>query len=114
MKHKPFLSKTSDLFSFSKGLTKGIVKGGTKAGIEYIPSLLSSLNGLGLGLWAFVNDPVQVSTEFVKAAYNCIEFIQNNTPEKTLKLLVPELKKLIENWDILVSIQESVTGAPIA
>jgi tetratricopeptide (TPR) repeat protein len=42
-----------EMVSFSLGLTKGILQGGAQASIEFIPSLLSSLHGIGHGLWVF-------------------------------------------------------------
>lgn len=99
--------------SFSLGLTKGIVKGGIEAGTEFIPSILSSLQGLGHGLWAFAQDPVQVSTEFVKATQDCIQFIKEHTPQETLSELVPELKELIENWDHLEHEKRGVLSGQI-
>ncbi len=88
-----------DLIPFSLGLTKGILKGGTQAGVDFIPSLLSSLRGMGLGLWAFSQDPIQISSEFVQAAKACIEFLKNHTPGQTLQELAPKLKELVKKWD---------------
>jgi tetratricopeptide (TPR) repeat protein len=89
---------TKAMVVFSLGLAKGVVQGGTQAGIEFIPSLLSSLQGIGHGLWAFAQDPVQMSIAFVQASQECINFIREHTPQETLTELAPELKELIENW----------------
>ncbi|MDR2540009.1 MAG: hypothetical protein LBC45_05425 [Chlamydiales bacterium] len=90
-----------DLISFSLGLVQGILKGGLQAGVEYIPSLLSSMQGLGHGLWAFARDPVQVSTAFAEAAQACVQFVKDHTSTEVVTHLVPELKELIETWDTL-------------
>jgi hypothetical protein len=66
IKLQPISPDSLELMSFSLGLTQGILKGGIQAGAEFIPSLLSSMYGLGHGLWAFAQDPVQVSVAFVE------------------------------------------------
>lgn len=96
---KPIPSDANELAIFSIGLAKGVFLGGNQAGIEFIPSMLSSLYGLGHGLWAFSEDPVQVSLDLVEAAKACIDFIRTHTPKESLSELVPELKELFENWD---------------
>ena len=99
MKPGPISTDSIEMVSFSLGLAKGIVQGGSQASIEFVPSLLSSLHGIGHGLWAFAQDPVQISIAFVQASQECINFIRQHTPQETLIELVPELKELIEKWD---------------
>lgn len=101
VKPQPISTDSVDMVSFSIGLTKGILQGGAQAGVEFIPSLLSSLQGIGHGLWAFAQDPVQMSKTFVQASQDCINFIREHAPQETLAELVPELKELIEKWDEL-------------
>ena len=101
IKPQPIAIDSIEMVSFSLGLAKGIVQGGSKAGLEFIPSLLSSLQGLGHGLWAFAQDPVQISQTFVQASQDCLQFIKDHTPTETLKKLVPELKELIDQWNML-------------
>ena len=101
IKPQPIPTESLDLISFSLGLTQGIVKGGSEAGAEFIPTLLSSMQGLGHGLWAFAQDPVQVSLAFAEAAQACIQFVKDHTSIEVLTSLVPELKELIETWDTL-------------
>lgn len=103
IKPEPISSNSIEMVDFSIGLAKGITQGGTLAGIELIPSILSSLQGIGHGLWAFAQDPVQVSKAFVQASQDCISFIRSHTPQETLIELVPELKELIEKWDGLTN-----------
>ncbi|MES2273659.1 MAG: tetratricopeptide repeat protein, partial [Chlamydiota bacterium] len=83
---------------FALGLTRGILRGGVQAGVEYIPSILSSLHGIAHGLWAFTQDPVKVSLELVQATQVCIEFVKSHATKEALKEVVPELKDLLENW----------------
>lgn len=98
---KSTISLSRDLVSFSGGLSGGIIKGGVEGAKEFIPSILGSLSGIGEGLWAFAKDPVNVSAEFVEAAYGCIEFIKDHTPKEIISVIVPELKDLVEKWDDL-------------
>lgn len=98
---KPESRRSHELFSFSLGLTQGLLSSGTQAGIEFIPSLLSSLQGIGQGLWALVQDPIQVSSEFVLAAHACIKFIKDRSAKQVFAELVPELRELMEKWETL-------------
>lgn len=98
---KPQPLSSEDLIPFSLGLTKGILKGGVRAGEEFIPNLYHSLQGLSEGLWALAKDPVQVSKEFVQAAEACADYVRTHTPQETLTKLVPELQELINGWDTL-------------
>lgn len=113
IKPKSILSDSEEMISFSLSLTKGLLLGGTKAGIEFIPSLLSCLNGIGHGLWVFAQDPIQISMDFVQASQDCINFIRNHTPKENLTKLVPELQELIEKWDDLEHGQRGETTGHI-
>jgi tetratricopeptide (TPR) repeat protein len=99
----PLKLESLDIISFSTGMTKGILAGGAQAGIEFIPSLLSSVHGIGHGLWAFSQDPIQTSVELVQSAQACIQYLRKNTPQKALFKLIPELRELFEEWDQLES-----------
>lgn len=90
-----------ELISFSLGLSQGLLSGGAQAGIEFIPSLLSSIHGIGKGLWAFAQDPIGISSEFVQASRDCIEFIKSHSTQQIFAELVPELKELVEKWTVL-------------
>jgi tetratricopeptide (TPR) repeat protein len=87
--------------AFSKGLTKGIIRGAGESAEEFIPSLLSSARGIGQGLWALAKDPVPVSKGLVQAAQECILFIKEHTAAETLLTLVPEVRELVTGWDTL-------------
>ncbi len=102
---KPYSVSSINMTAFSLGLTQGILQGGMQSGVEFIPSLLSSMQGIGHGLWAFAQDPVQVSIEFVQASQACIDFIRVHTSQEALEHLVPELKELIEKWDELEDVK---------
>lgn len=111
MLSKPIASDAKELAIFSLGLAKGVFLGGNEAGMEFIPSTLSSLYGLGHGLWAFAQDPLQVSLDLVEAAKACIDFVRTHTPQESLTKLVPELRELVENWDEIENERrEEITG----
>lgn len=107
------IPKNSNLLDFSLGVSEGIIKGGAEAAIEYIPSLISSMYGLGQGLWAFAQDPINISYELVQATQDCIEFVRTHTPKEYLGKLVPELQYLIENWDMLDGKEKGVLSGHI-
>jgi len=85
--------------AFGLGVTKGIVLGGATAINEFVPSTLASLQGLGHGLWAFAKDPINISTEFAKAATDCIEYVKDHTSKELLETLVPEFQEVCQNWE---------------
>jgi hypothetical protein len=101
VKPQPIPSNSVQAVAFSLGLTKGILKGGVQAGVEFIPSVLASLQGIGHGLWAFTQDPIPISLEIVQASQSCIKFVRDHTPKENLTKLVPELRELIEQWNEL-------------
>lgn len=107
------IAENSNLIDFSLGLSEGIVKGGAEAAVEYIPSLLSSMYGLGQGLWAFVQDPINISYEMVQATQACIEFVKTHTPMESLEKLVPEFQYLIKNWDTLNGKEKGIISGHI-
>lgn len=83
------------------GVTAGIIKGAGISAIDFIPSMLGTLRGLGGGLWALVTDPVGASGDFVNAAVQCIEYIKLHSTSSMIQDLVPELKELIQNYNHL-------------
>lgn len=93
--------------AFSLELTKGILGGGAQSGKD----ILSSLRGLGSGLWAFAKDPIHLSGEFIYTLQACVLFIRDHTPQDLFSELVPELQELITHWDTLEpSIRGNKTG----
>jgi hypothetical protein len=90
---------SKDSINFSLGLTKGLVQGIAQAGVEFVPSLLSSMYGLAHGLWALAEDPIRVSAAFVQSSRECIDFVKQHTIQETTLVLVPELRELIEKGD---------------
>ncbi len=83
------------------GISAGILHGMATSATEFVPSMLSTLRGLGCGLWAFAKNPLDVSQEFVHAAVQCVEYIKSHSSIELVQTLVPELKELIQNYDTL-------------
>lgn len=111
IKPKPIDPSLKDNLAFALGLSKGALQGGTEATIEFIPSLLSSAQGIGQALWGFALDPIQVSADFVDAAMVCVDYVKNNTPKDIIISLVPELQQMLARWDTLDNLQKGeVTG----
>lgn len=88
-------------FVFSMGVGLGCAKGGLDSAIHFVPSLFSTIYGLGKGLWTLAADPLGVSKELVEEAIQCIDYLRNNLTPELLASLVPELKECIQKWDQL-------------
>lgn len=83
---------------FGAGITKGIIQGAKEGLTEFIPETLSTLRGIGRGLWAFSADPVGASVAFCTSCNECIQFIKNHGQ---IEKMVPELKQLLIQYDKL-------------
>ncbi len=59
------------------GITAGIVIGAKASTLEFIPTMLGTVQGLGAGIWTLLKTPVATSQEFVNAVIQCIEYIQS-------------------------------------
>ena len=70
---------------FALGLFNGTISGSAQATSEYIPTILSSVQGLGSALWAFTENPVKVSKDFAEAAYHCVEYLIENSLSEIVK-----------------------------
>lgn len=85
----------------SSGVAYGIALGAKQWVQEFGPEALSTLRGLGVGLWAFSVDPAGASMAFVDASTQLVEYMINNSSFQILQDLVPEIKELIQNYDRL-------------
>lgn len=85
----------------SKGMATGVLKGGNDSTVDFVPSLLSTIYGIGKGLWVFGSDPVGISVEMVNSCISCIEFIKDNLTKELIAELIPELRECLEKWDSL-------------
>lgn len=86
---------------YSGGFCIGVLEGIKESVKTFIPSTLSSISGIGQGLWAFACSPKEVTQEVIDTSYAVIHFIRNHSTEETLQLVVPELRDLCQNWDKL-------------
>jgi tetratricopeptide (TPR) repeat protein len=87
------------------GIAAGILIGASDSAIEFIPSMIGTLRGLGSGLWALSKDPVGASQEFVNAAVRCVKYIKSHTHAELIQEMVPELKELVQDYDRLDDFQ---------
>lgn len=86
---------------FAVGLFNGTVLGTKDAFIEFIPSMLLAVQSLGHGLWAFVEDPITVSSDLARASVACVDYLRTHSTAEIISTLVPELRTLIMEWDTL-------------
>ena len=104
IKSHPIDQKDVSLLAFASGMISGTIHGGREGITEFIPSLLTSLKVLGSGVWSFVQDPLEVSSEFASAVYNLVQSVQSL--EDFSNILIPELKDLVSDWDHMSSFQK--------
>lgn len=86
---------------FGQGIVLGMLKGGKDSGIEFVPSLLSSLRGLGRGMWAFVSNPIAISQDMIESAHACMNFIKETTTQEHIDMLIIEIQECLKKWDNL-------------
>lgn len=89
---QPFDWSTPEHLEFSMGLTEGILVGVGKGLINVIPSAISSLQGLGHGLWAFVKSPKEVSSDVIQATQDLVDFLKTSETKDVIFEAIPELK----------------------
>ncbi len=91
---KPTLLDPNDLISieFSKYLMSGILKGTGEAALDFVPSILSSINGLSHALWAFGSDPLNCSKEMVSTCKEMIELLSQKSCMELLEAFIPEVR----------------------
>ncbi|MES2345802.1 MAG: polymorphic toxin type 50 domain-containing protein [Chlamydiota bacterium] len=94
-------SRQLDKLSLSFGITSGIIEGAVTSVGEFVPSLLSSTYGLGQAIWAFAENPVQISSDFINSVYECFEYLRSASSLEILKKVAPEIRILLEEWNHL-------------
>ena len=95
VKNTPIEAKDSLTLDFAKGLTIGTAKGIGEGLAGFIPSLLSSINGIGHGLWSFAASPYECSKELVTACQDCFQFLKESSSTKLLTAVIPEFKEMV-------------------
>ena len=88
-------------FDFSVGLISGIREGGIESVADFVPSMFSSLKGIGHGLWAFALDPQDVSVQMYSTCKEMVTFLRENSTLKIAQALIPEVRELVENTERL-------------
>ncbi len=88
------------------GLIVGAIEGISDGIIDFIPSLYTSVKGIGTTLWAFAINPIEFTNEFVTSCKNITKYIQEHTPKELFLDLAPELKELISSGDSLNEFQQ--------
>lgn len=83
------------------GISSGLLTGMEESAVDFIPSTLTTLHGLGNGLWAFAKNPISASQELVDAAVKCVEYIKSHASLEILEEMVPEIKRLVKHYDNL-------------
>lgn len=82
-------------------MMSGALHGGQEGLTEFIPLLLTSLKMLGSGVWAFIQDPAEASSEFASTVNDLVQSLEDFST-----ILIPELKGLASNWDNMSSSQK--------
>ncbi|MBI3211803.1 MAG: hypothetical protein HYZ47_03865 [Simkania negevensis] len=88
-------------YLFSLGLVEGTLQGGMEGLVNFFPSLLDTASGLGHGIWAFAESPIECTKEFYQGVKDCVAFLKEHPPAQALGAIIPELGDLMHNWDHL-------------
>lgn len=97
----PIDPKDQYSLAFATGLIKGTAEHAGEALKDFLPSIYTTLSGLSHGLWAFACEPIDVSKQLVSACQNMAVFLKDHESLEVVKMIVPEIKELSENWDNL-------------
>lgn len=92
-------SEDFDSLDFATGLLKGTSLAALGSLEDFLPSIYSSVSGLTNGLWSFVNNPIDCSIEMIQACKTIASLVSDNSAYENLRLLIPEIGQLAENWD---------------
>lgn len=85
----------------SQGIGKGLYKGGVCSAKDFVPSLLSTVMGIGKGIWSLTSDPLKVSLELTASCKGLFEYLKNNLNQEQLDHIASELRDCITKWDML-------------
>jgi tetratricopeptide (TPR) repeat protein len=88
-------------FDYASSLTEGVLSGSAEGITNFIPSTLSSATHICHGIWTFIKNPKVASQELVDASRACVQFVKAHSSAEIAQVLVPELKELVNDWDIL-------------
>lgn len=93
--------KDQDFVAIGGGILMGIRNGSLESATGFAPSLLSSLRGIGNGLWATILHPIDTPKEFVQATLEICDFLIKCPKTELAEIVVPELYDLVSRWDLL-------------
>lgn len=100
-----YKGKATDTVNFALGFTKGVSDGIANGAIEFLPGILSSLQGLSHCIWAIGSDPQLMLGSFVEGIYDTLSFIQSNPVGASLlegaMIVAPELREIVLNWNTM-------------
>lgn len=94
---RPQLS--ADQLEFAKGFSIGTTNGVGEALVEFIPHVLSSLQGLGHFLWSTIQHPIEAPRQLVVSALAVCAKLRECTPYELAVCAIPELGDLVKVWD---------------
>lgn len=89
---------------FEKALLEGLIEGGEIALIDFFPSIWDSVCGVGQTFWAFVNHPIDTTTNFYNSCYELAKITAEYCKSldwDTLEEYAYEMKILCEKFDSL-------------
>lgn len=81
-----------------KGVVVGACRGAIDSSIDFFPSLLSTIKGLGRGLWTLSENPIGVSKELIENGTKCLEYLKEHASLEYLQENMSTLQKYIEHW----------------
>jgi tetratricopeptide (TPR) repeat protein len=90
-----------ELVEFGLGLTHGGAKGLNESLTEFLPSICSSIRGVGNLLWTTINQPIAASRQFAASTIEFCKYLQKCDPAELIQILVPEMYELVTQWDSL-------------
>lgn len=90
-----------DLVEFGVGFMFGGTKGISESFIEFLPSICSSICGVGNLLWTTINQPIAASRQFAAATIEFCKILQKINSTELAQILVPEMYELVIQWDNL-------------
>lgn len=114
---KDVFQPTSVSTEFTQALLESTLQGASDAAIEFIPSMCSSIYGLGETLWAIHEHPIDSSNQYAAACLevgNSIVDYCKNINWDTLDEYSEEVKTLYERYDNLSDTEKGkLIGYPI-
>ncbi len=90
-----------EISQFALGITVGGARGLGEATAQFLPSICASVHGMGNLLWTTVSQPIEAPKQFAAATIEFCNFLRTSNKAELAEGLVPELYKLVVDWDDL-------------